>query len=304
MTTNSATDNNFVIKKSTHLEKQPFIFLSTPCYGGVVTMHYMNSVINLISYLSQKGIKIASPDITSGESLIPRARNYSVMKFMNTECTHLLFIDADIDFSPMAIADLIAANKDVACCAYPKKGINWNRILYSLQNEPNSWESLMSRGLDFCINETNTKIREGDFIRVKHAGTGCMLIKREIIQRLQDLHPELECLSDNPITYRQPYYALFACMIKDKCELSEDYAFCERVIDAGGEVWLNTKHNLGHVGIIEFESDISNRRNIERTSNDIFSQQAFMQTIFANKKAKAVRELCDFIEKSDDEEAA
>ena len=58
---------------------------------------------------------------------------------------------------------------------------------------------------------------------------------------------------------------LFCCMIKDKIYLSEDYSFCERVYDAGGSVWINTKHNLNHIGKHVFRSDIQNRKNKGRT---------------------------------------
>ena len=57
-------------------------------------------------------------------------------------------------------------------------------------------------------------------------------------------------------------------MIKDKVYLSEDYSFCERVNDIGGEVWLNITHNLNHIGKYVFKSDIRNREKLMRTTHE------------------------------------
>jgi hypothetical protein len=57
-------------------------------------------------------------------------------------------------------------------------------------------------------------------------------------------------------------------MIKNKNYLSEDYSFCERVNDIGGEVWISTKHNLNHVGKHVFKGDIKNRNYLGRSINE------------------------------------
>ena len=58
---------------------------------------------------------------------------------------------------------------------------------------------------------------------------------------------------------------LFCCMIKDKQYLSEDFSFCQRVNEIGGEVWLNVTHNLNHIGAHVFRSDLKNRTKLGRS---------------------------------------
>lgn len=249
------------------------IFISTPCYDATMTMQYTISLLNLIQMCNNRNIGYVI-DFVGNESLIPRARNKSLYKFMASDCTHLLFIDSDIEFQPDAVIDLLNYNKDVCCCVYPKKGFNWNRFMYSIQNEQTSQEHPGSRGLDYAYNALTDNegkiVKDGDFIRAKHASTGFMMIKKEIVEKLSKHYTELEIISDELSAMDQKMYGLFCCMIKDKQYLSEDYSFCERVSDIGGELWINVKHNLNHIGKYCFQSDIEHRpyygrNNIERT---------------------------------------
>ena len=163
------------------------LFISLPCYDAMVTMQTMISMMHLSNLLNKNGI-IFTIDFIGNESLIPRARNNSLGRFMKSDFTHLLFIDSDIEFQPEAVLELLKSKKDVACCAYPRKSYNFKRLIYSLQNESDSKESLDSRGLDFTFNalyDSNNKIiTDGDYIKVKHASTGFMMIQRQILEKL------------------------------------------------------------------------------------------------------------------------
>ena len=249
----------------------PKVFISTPCYDAMMTMQYTTSLLNLVNLLGSRNIEFAI-DFTGNESLIPRARNHSLGKFMDSGFTHLLFIDSDIEFPPEAVLDLLSFNKDVVCCAYSKKDYNWNKFMHSMSTEPHSKESLDSRGLDFAYNAELDKdgnvIREDDFIKVKHSSTGFMMIKRQIVNKLWSKHKELMIKTNNLENKDKLICGLFCCMIKDKTYLSEDYSFCQRVLEAKGEVWLNVNHNLNHIGKHVFRSDIKNRTKLVRLASE------------------------------------
>ena len=95
------------------------IFISTPCYDAMMTMQYTMSILNLVNMLNQYKIEFMI-DFLGNESLITRARNKSLAKFLQTDCTHLLFIDSDIEFPAQAVLDLLFFDRDVSCCTYPK----------------------------------------------------------------------------------------------------------------------------------------------------------------------------------------
>lgn len=242
------------------------VLICTPCYDAMMTMQYTLSLLKLITCLNQYKIGY-SIDFKGNESLIPRARNDFLGDFIESDCSHLLFIDSDIEFEPQAVLDLLSFNKDVTCCVYPKKGYNWNKFMYSMQNEKQSKESLESRGLDFSYNlcsNIDSKTKKQEFIKVKHAATGFMMISRDIVEKLYKKHTELMIVTDTLSKRNKTICGLFCCMIKNKTYLSEDYSFCERVNDIGGEVWIHTNHNLNHIGKYAFKSDIKNRTNLSR----------------------------------------
>jgi hypothetical protein len=236
------------------------LYIATPCYNTLMTCQYTISLLNMLCTLSKHGITYVI-DFLGNESLIPRARNRSLEKFLKTDCTHLFFIDSDISFPPDAILKMLDFDKDVTGCAYPKKNIIPERLLTSLQLETESKEKLDSRLLDFVFNRRGgvDMKEEGEFVKVDHTGTGFMLIQRGIIEKLCKKHTEL-IITNGELPGEQ--YALFSCMIKNRIYLSEDYSFCQRVNDIGGEVWLNIKTNLNHIGTYCFASDIKNRAGV------------------------------------------
>ncbi len=247
------------------------LYISIPCYDAMITMQTTISLMHLSNLLNHHNIKFTI-DFIGNESLIPRARNNSLARFIKSDFTHLLFIDSDIEFPCEAVLDLLKSKKDVSCCAYPRKSYNFKRLIYSMQNETDSTESLESRGLDFTYNaiydDNGNIITEGNYIKVKHASTGFMMIKRDILEKLYKKHTELTIITDDHSKEDDTIVGLFCCMIKNNQYLSEDYSFCERVIGEGGNIWINNKYNLNHIGKYKFKSDIKNRTELGRYQNE------------------------------------
>src|SRR6185312_5185622 len=105
----------------------PFIYLATPCYGGMLHLHFMQSVLALQAACRERGIGLHVA-LMGGDALITRARSRLAAEFLAHEAaTHILFVDADIGFAPQNVFRLIDADKPVVAGVYPLKFIDWEK---------------------------------------------------------------------------------------------------------------------------------------------------------------------------------
>ena len=101
------------------------LVVGTPCYGGLVTQRYMQSVCALLLDAKSSGITVTI-EMIGYESLIPRARNTLVATFLDTSsATHLIFIDADIGFTVDAVVRMLALKEEVVAGMYPLKLVDY-----------------------------------------------------------------------------------------------------------------------------------------------------------------------------------
>src|SRR4051812_11070400 len=98
------------------------IFLATPCFGGQAHIHYMRSVLDLQAACSSRGVGL-TVELGGGDALISRARAAMAAKFLKSRATHLLFVDADIGFTPDQVFRLLDASHDLVGGVYPLKRI-------------------------------------------------------------------------------------------------------------------------------------------------------------------------------------
>ena len=236
------------------------VFLSTPCYGGLCLEKYMSSVIKLQLLLIKEKIELMI-DTTENESLVHRARNVSVGRFMQkTDCDYLMFIDADIEFDPHAVVRLIKSGHELSVACYPKKVVMWEQAASAVRNDDERDMSMLSSSLVVNIGATRRTIEDG-FVEILDGPTGFMLIGRSVFKKLEEKFPELWCKNDHQNRDFDEYHAAFDCMIdpESKRYLSEDYAFCRRWQQAGGKILADVNTTLGHVGNLPFSGCMDER---------------------------------------------
>lgn len=254
------------------LLRQKHIFIATPCYGGQIGEPYFRSMMRLAILCNKYDIKYTISTLAN-ESLITRGRNTLVSFFMeNKDATHLFFIDADIEFQPEDLLRQVAYDKPVVVGAYPKKAINWDSIISAARNpdlDENS-QTIEGHSSNYVVNFDFLKDENGNrtpqvqivdnLVRLKDAGTGFMCIKKEVIQQMMDAHPELKYVNDINVDSKfEPFmYALFDTMIDPESRryLSEDYMFCRLWQNMGGDVYLDPRTALNHVGHYTFRGNI------------------------------------------------
>ena len=238
------------------------LFVSTPMYGGQCTGFYAQSLIQLNNLIKNSGNDCIM-SFMFNESLITRARNALAHNFLKTDCSHLMFIDADIRFNPADIPPMIEADKDIICGIYPKKEINWHGVKAALERGV-SVDELKHHTGSFVVNlveySGSVTVPINQPVEIWNGGTGFMLIKREVFEQLADKVPsyinDVTDLSGSIKADEIKEY--FATSIEDGTRrlLSEDYHFCNVWRQNGGKVWAAPWAQLSHIGTYCFEGQL------------------------------------------------
>ena len=242
------------------------LVVATPCFGGQVSSIYASSIFAL----QRASRALANVDLTvhmrDGDALITRARANLVTLFLDDPAaTHLLFVDADIGFTPEQVFRLIEAGADVVAGCYPIKRVNWDKAKRALQgNRANLPAALLDYVLE--IDNPDHVVVVNGFTRVRYAGTGFLMVRRHVLERMC-AHPNYRSLqffrehSHDTLTGSRNRFALFECMVDPETGtyLSEDFAFCKRWTDIGGEIWADLDSRLDHVGPAVFHGDVASQ---------------------------------------------
>lgn len=158
------------------------------------------------------------------ESLVHRARMEMTASFLRGHHSYLFWIDGDIEFEPSHVAALWNMNVDIAC------GV------YAMKKPDKQW---------FAAWKDGKLVKDLDQfdgpIEVDYAGTGFLLIKRDMIEKLAQKVEYFEGANG-------PVPALFMTPIHDGALESEDYHFCRLARENGYKIMMNPAVRLKHWG--------------------------------------------------------
>src|SRR3979490_2934278 len=111
------------------------LVVATPCFGGQVSSIYAGSIFHLQRAVRSRPDMDLTVLMRDGDALITRARANLVTLFLdNPAATHLLFVAADIAFTPDQVFRLIESGADVVAGVYPIKRINWDKAKRMLES--------------------------------------------------------------------------------------------------------------------------------------------------------------------------
>jgi hypothetical protein len=214
----------------------PVIAFAMPAFAHLM---YLDTHLSFMA-LQRDLIAASVPHdfITTGnESLVSRARNIQVKTFLTdprfAKLDAFMFIDADMGFDSEDVGKLWQMNKDVVVGAYPMKR----------PERPPTTVWLNGKLVDLTQIKLPTQ--------VDYAGTGFMMIRRRVFERLAERHSEWEVEDHDGVAY----HCFFQASIpEDRVELSEDYFFCKRWREIGGEIWVDPSIRLRHWGAYKYAS--------------------------------------------------
>ena len=163
--------------------------------------------------------------IGTNESLITRARNEMTATFLESDHSHMMWLDADIEFSPEDVAKVWNLNADIGVGVYAMKkpGEDWYAAWVNGE---------LVKDLDQYTGP----------VEVDYAGTGFMLIRREVVEEMVKDIGSYESKDGRRV------HPLYMTPVHDDVFESEDYFFCRRAREAGYKVVMDPSVRLKHWG--------------------------------------------------------
>ena len=209
---------------------KPSVMIAMPCYDSV-KVSTMVSVIKVIQQLAKSGVAVGINTMKS--PLIHQARNYLTSVFLNSDFTHLLFLDSDVEFEPEAVLRMLVAKKDVICTPYRVKSMEVDKKMYTVELKKDA------------------RMEPGEIIEITAGPTGIMLINRDVFKKIIEKFPDLKI--KNPVfpeagPDHKYYYNFFDFTFEDGYSAGEDVSFCKLVQKLGFKIYANTASFTKHHG--------------------------------------------------------
>ena len=209
---------------------KPSVMIAMPCYDSVKAST-MVAVIKVIQQLAKSGVAVGINTMKS--PLIHQARNYLTSVFLNSDFTHLLFLDSDVEFEPEAVLRMLVAKKDVICTPYRVKSMEVDKKMYTVELKKDA------------------RMEPGEIIEITAGPTGIMLINRDVFKKIIEKFPDLKI--KNPVfpeagPDHKYYYNFFDFTFEDGYSAGEDVSFCKLVQKLGFKIYANTASFTKHHG--------------------------------------------------------
>lgn len=241
------------------LKEQPSLFVATPVHSEC-SIHYTQALLELQQLCIKNDIKITFALIKS--SLVTQGRNLCVAGFLESNFSHLLFVDSDIYFNSPSILDMLKKDKEVLSIPYPLKTMMWDKLFKKIQagkvKEPSDLKKWLNTYPMKVENVENIMLEDG-VMEVTHSPTGCMMIKRSVFDKMIKAYPEKNIVQKTVVNGeyvdRPNLWNFFDTLHdpKTKTYMGEDFAFCSRWKDIGGKCYAYVNDSIIHVGEHQYE---------------------------------------------------
>ena len=220
------------------------LMLATPCYMSQEFSTYGDSMLETVRMLEAAGIKWQKQTVR-GDSYLERAKNSILANFLESDCTDILMIDSDMEWSPDAVARMIKHPQSIVGGFFPMKNM-WNNFCGALKPDE-----------DGNIPDIKTAIElwDGSCLFKAHLMPGGFLrIKRDVLERFADHYPDAVYQDPcaDPSKPDRVYTEFFACRVFDHIRYGEDATFSRMMREMGEDIYCDPNIHFGHHGVKGF----------------------------------------------------
>tara|TARA_R100001591_G_scaffold101304_1_gene108042 strand:- start:204 stop:986 length:783 start_codon:yes stop_codon:yes gene_type:complete len=230
------------------------LYVATPVHSNV-SIHYLQTVIMLQKKCYELGIEFTLQTMKC--SLVTNGRNICVSDFMNSDCTHMLFLDSDIQIEADSIVTMINKNKQLLCIPYPLKTVKFDKMYAMQKLKPDlNLEQMSMAGNVYPIrlaDDQSIEFKDG-ICEITHSAAGCLLIQKKVFTKMIDKYPDLkikqEIIVDNEKVFKPNLYNFFDTYFDKNNNLyyGEDFAFSRLWRNIGGKCYALITEYITHVG--------------------------------------------------------
>lgn len=208
--------------------KNKQIIIATPCAYGQMAMEYVSSLVETIRLAESLGISIY-PLFIGNDALIQRCRNDLVKMAYESKVDAMVFIDADMEWNPQWVIDLVNRDEDVVGGTARKK--------------TDDAELYACKILD-------TTIHDNGLIKCAGIGTGFLKLSAKAISALWEV-------SEAYNTKRGECRMVFEVRVVDADLWSEDIFMCTKLSQAGLDVWVDPNMTCNHIGTKKYQGNLA-----------------------------------------------
>lgn len=208
------------------------IFVATPTIGSIVDSQVY--ALRNIEKIYKDSVELVYPELCIRRVLHDFARNQMVEEFLKTDCDILWFLDSDVT-PPEQVLDLVTKDLDkweVAGTPYPlfmpPAGQMLSEVLMAVYDESPTGGFLPAR-----VPMTGAGY-------VDAIGTGCMFIKRPIVEAL-----------------KKPYFSFEFKEDSREIALGEDLGFCKKINELGKKFYIRYDYVCRHTKLMDL-LDVNN----------------------------------------------
>lgn len=218
--------------------EQIFAFVATPAYQGKIDADFFLACLDgeaVACHADRVGLAsrhIRTHFATMGNgAFIELARNTMVQMFLESECTHLFFIDGDLQFESRAFVGALLADKPIVAGAYRRR------------QEPENYPIVVAPDPQ----TGGLWLKEGGFLQCKRVPTGFLCIRRDVIE---DMVADSNIGAINTTTgkivkkmqqpdskdWKEIPWLFYTKFDENDHYVGEDFSFCDDYVKKYGEM--------------------------------------------------------------------
>jgi hypothetical protein len=222
------------------MKPKPKVYVATPCYD-MMRVETTVSLLDTFSALGGSGVECKFKSVKT--SLVTHGRNLLTCGFLDSGFDYMLFVDADVEFTPEAVMRMLVPKKDIVCTPYRVK------------------EDGMKYAVKFK-DPDNVKVLPWDIAEIEEGPAGLMLIHRRVYEGLMKSRPDLKINFDAPTRKKmdeeigaEDAVAMYMYNFWDTTFRldtgewkGEDLSFCSLAREAGFKLYANLDSWTTHHG--------------------------------------------------------